>query len=120
MAEHNEKGDLGEELAAMYLKEKGYEVLHRKWRYGKEEIDIIAQEKDELVIVEVKTRSGSFFGEPEDFVNRKKQKHLVKAANAYMEENDTDMEVRFDVIGIILTGSSHQINHIKDAFVPIA
>ena len=120
MAEHNEKGLAGEELAAAYLTQKGYTILETNWRFGKEEIDIIAREKDVLVVAEVKTRSGSFFGEPEEFVNRQKQKHLIKAANAYVEKNDLDLEVRFDIVGVILTGKSHSINHVEDAFAPIA
>lgn len=120
MAEHNNKGKEGERLAALYLEGKGYSILARNWRFGKEEIDLVAQKKDTLVIVEVKARSGSFFGEPEEFVNRKKQKHLIRAANAYIEEKGLDAEVRFDVIGVIITGENHHINHIEDAFQPVA
>ena len=120
MAEHNDTGIIGEDLASVYLEAKGYSILEKNWRFGKEEIDIIAQEKDVLVVAEVKTRSGSFFGEPEEFVNRQKQRHLIKAANAYIEKNDLDLEVRFDIIGVIITGKSHRINHIEDAFQPIA
>ena len=120
MAEHNDKGQEGEELAATFLSQKGYTVLEQNWRFGREEIDILAQKEDTLVVVEVKTRSGSFFGEPEEFVNRQKQKNLIKAANAYIDKNDLDLEVRFDIIGVILTGKSHSINHVEDAFHPIA
>lgn len=120
MAEHNDKGMMGEELASVYLEGKGYAILEKNWRFGREEIDIIAQEKETLVAVEVKTRGGSFFGEPEEFVNRQKQKNLIKAINAYIEKNNLELEVRFDIIGVILTGNNHRINHIEDAFHPIA
>ena len=120
MAEHNNKGKEGERLASIYLEGKGYTVLEKNWRFGKEEIDIIAQYKEMLVVAEVKTRSGSFFGEPEEFVDRKKQRHLIRAINAYIEDNNIDLEVRFDIIGVILTGQNHHINHIEDAFHPIA
>ena len=120
MAEHNDKGLAGEELAAAFLTQNGYEVLEKNWRFGREEIDIIAKKGDTLVVIEVKTRSGSFFGEPEEFVNRQKQKNLIKAVNAYIEKNDLDLEVRFDIIGVILTGKNHRINHIEDAFHPVA
>lgn len=120
MAEHNDTGIKGEDLAAVYLEGKGYAILEKNWRFGREEIDIIAQDKDTLVVAEVKTRSGNFFGEPEEFVNRQKQKNLIKAINAYIEKNNLDLEVRFDIIGVILTGKSHRINHIEDAFHPIA
>ena len=120
MAEHNDTGLAGEELAAAFLSQNGYTILEKNWRFGKEEIDIIAQKEDALVVVEVKTRSGSFFGEPEEFVNRQKQKNLIKAVNAYIEKNDLDIEVRFDIIGVILTGNNHRINYIEDAFHPVA
>jgi len=120
VAEHNDKGAVGEELAAAHLTGKGYVILEKNWRFGKEEIDIIAQQKDMLVIVEVKTRGGSFFGEPEEFVDRQKQRHLIKAANGYIEKNNLDLEVRFDIIGVILSGKNHRINHIEDAFHPVA
>jgi putative endonuclease len=120
MAEHNDKGLEGEELAAVFLTQNGYSILEKNWRFGKEEIDIIAQKDDTLIVVEVKTRSGSFFGEPEEFVNRQKQKHLIKAVNAYIEKNELDLEVRFDIVGIVITGKNHRVNHIEDAFNPIA
>ena len=120
MAEHNDTGLAGEELAAAFLSQKGYTVLEKNWRFGREEIDIIAQKEDTLVVVEVKTRSGSFFGEPEEFVNRQKQRNLIKAVNAYIEKNELDLEVRFDIIGVIMTGKNHRINHVEDAFHPVA
>ncbi len=120
MAEHNDIGIKGEELASFYLEGKGYTILEKNWRFGREEIDIIAKQNEMLVVVEVKTRTGSFFGEPEEFVNRQKQKNLIKAANAYIEKNNLELEVRFDIMGVILTGNNHRINHIEDAFHPIA
>ena len=120
MAEHNDTGLAGEELAAAFLSQKGYTVLEKNWRFGREEIDIIARKDDQLIVVEVKTRSGSFFGEPEEFVNRQKQRNLIKVINAYIEKNDLDLEVRFDIVGVILTGKNHSINHVEDAFHPVA
>jgi putative endonuclease len=120
MAEHNQTGLDGEELASLYLVQNGYEVLEKNWRFQHAEIDIIAKKADTIVIAEVKTRKSSFFGEPEEFVNRQKQKLLIKAANAYLEKNDFELEVRFDIIGVLVTGDNHRINHIEDAFHPIA
>ena len=120
MAEHNDTGVAGEEFASSHLQEKGYIILERNWRFGREEIDIIAQYNDTLVIAEVKTRSGIFFGEPEEFVNRQKQRLLIKAANAYIERKNIDIEVRFDIISVIISGSKKKIHHIEDAFHPIA
>ncbi|MFH1320951.1 MAG: YraN family protein [Bacteroidota bacterium] len=119
MAEHNILGKEGEELAVGYLKEKGYKIRETNWTHVKEEIDIIAEKDDTLIIVEVKTRSGYYFGEPEEFVARKKQKHLIKAANAYIEENEIDLETRFDIISIIYSGKTYKINHLEDAFYPL-
>ena len=120
MAEHNQTGATGEDLAAAFLEKKGYALLEKNWRFGHEEIDIIASNGSTLVIAEVKTRKSNFFGEPEEFVNRQKQRHLIKAANAYIEKKDLDMEVRFDIISVILSGSEQKIFHIEDAFHPIA
>ena len=72
MAEHNELGKKGEELAVKYLQEDGYEILDRNWTFQKAEIDIIAQKDNYLAIVEVKTRSSLDFGDPQDFVKPKK------------------------------------------------
>jgi|ERR1022692_1286179 putative endonuclease len=120
MAEHNQTGTTGEELAASFLEKKGYSVLEKNWRFGHEEIDILASKDSTLVVAEVKTRKSNFFGEPEEFVTRQKQKHLIKAANAYIEKNNLDLEVRFDIISIILSGNEQKIFHIEDAFHPIA
>ena len=120
MAEHNQTGTTGEELAASFLEKKGYSVLEKNWRFGHEEIDILASKDSTLVVAEVKARKSNFFGEPEEFVTRQKQKHLIKAANAYMEKNNLDLEVRFDIISIILSGNEQKIFHIEDAFHPIA
>jgi putative endonuclease len=120
VAEHNQTGLDGEELASLYLAQNGYEVLEKNWRFQHAEIDIVARKDDMLVIAEVKTRKTNFFGEPEEFVNRQKQKLLIKAANAYLEKNELELEVRFDIIGVLVTGSTHRINHIEDAFHPVA
>lgn len=118
MATHNDLGQKGEDLATAHLVKAGYEIYDRNWRFGKEEVDIIARMGDELVIVEVKTRESDFFGAPEEFVSRSKQRHLIKAANAYVQKRDIDLEVRFDVIGIISNSKGDRISHIEDAFQP--
>jgi putative endonuclease len=118
MAQHNETGDLGEELAAQYLSKNGYEIVATNWRYKKAEIDIIAEKDNLIVIVEVKTRSTNQFGDPEVFVTMSKQRLIVKAAHAYIVENDIEKEARFDIISVLLKGSAHEINHIEEAFYP--
>ena len=75
MAKHYDLGMKGEEIAARYLAGKGYKILERNWRHGKDELDIIAANGEFLVVIEVKTRSTSFFGKPEDAVTDKKQEY---------------------------------------------
>jgi putative endonuclease len=74
MAKHNELGALGEALAVEFLQKNKYKIVERNWRFKKAEIDIIAQKNNVLAIVEVKTRSSNYFGNPQDFVNQKKIK----------------------------------------------
>ncbi|REG99029.1 YraN family protein [Flavobacterium aquicola] len=100
MAEHNELGKLGEDLAVEYLKKNGYTILNKNWTFQKAEIDIIAQIEDTLAIVEVKTRSSLEYGLPQDFVKPKKIQLLVKAVDAYVTQRDLDINVRFDIIAI--------------------
>lgn len=119
MAEHNDTGTKGEELAATFLQNKGYLILEKNWRFKNLEADIIATVSSMLVIAEVKTRKSNYFGEPETFVNKQKQKNLIKAAQEYIQRNQLDLEVRFDIISIILGDSQMKINHIEDAFYPL-
>lgn len=118
MAEHNEFGKIGEDIAKNYLIEQQYKILEQNWRYGNDEVDIIAINNDELVFVEVKTRRTDFYGSPASFVNKSKQKFIIRAANAYIDKLDLDLEVRFDVIGIILQKGKPEIEHIDGAFQP--
>lgn len=119
MAEHNIKGTKGEELAATFLKNNGYTILETNWRHKNLEADIIAVVKGVMVVAEVKTRSTNFFGDPETFVTKQKQRNLRSAANAYINYKQLDLEVRFDVISVIIGKNEEQftINHIEDAFL---
>ncbi len=117
MASHNELGKLGEEIAAQYLLKSGYKILRRNFYFDKAEIDIIAQkEEDTVVIVEVKTRNSSFFGDPQDFVTKNKIKLLVKAANEYIVSNDLNVEVRFDIIAVLKNQKEEKLEHFENAF----
>ena len=118
MAKHNELGKHGEELAFQYLTEKGYEILERNWRNIHKEIDIIAKDKEELVIVEVKTRQSDDHGEPDLAVTRQKQTRLIYAANAYIFKYNLDINTRFDIISIVFKDGNPVIEHIEDAFLP--
>ena len=116
MAEHNELGKLGEELAVKFLRKNGYEILETNWTFQKAEIDIIAKKETILAVVEVKTRSSLEFGLPQDFVKPKKIQLLVKAINEYVVSKDLDFEVRFDIIAVHKEDKSFAIEHLKDAF----
>lgn len=116
MAEHNDLGNQGEELAVDFLQKKGYEILETNWTFQKAEIDIIAQKGTILAVVEVKTRSSIDFGLPQDFVKSKKIQLLVKAVNEYIIVNDLDVEVRFDIIAICKEEKEFKIEHLEDAF----
>jgi putative endonuclease len=116
MAQHNELGAKGEEAAAEFLRKNGHEILARNFRFGKAEIDIIAQIKDIIVFVEVKTRSSTSFGYPEEFVDKKKQANVRKAAEEFMFQHKLKLAQRFDVISIVNQEGELEIFHIRDAF----
>jgi putative endonuclease len=120
MAEHNKLGQLGEQLAAEHLAAEGYEIVERNWRFDRWEIDIIARKGPVLAIVEVKTRTGDFFGEPEEGVTPRKEKLLAAAADQYIRMRDLDVEVRFDIVSIVFHGKRHELKLIEDAFYPFA
>ncbi len=117
MAQHNELGKKGEQLAIDFLIKNGYTILEKNYRYLKAEVDIIAQKEAILVAVEVKTRTSDYFGNPEEFVNPKKIKLLLSAIDNYVVEKDLDVEVRFDIIAIIQNKKETKIEHLEDAFL---
>jgi putative endonuclease len=115
-------GDKGEQLASDYLINKEYSILDMNWRNHHLELDIVAQKDNLLVIVEVKTANSREFGLPQEWVTRKKQKHIIQAAHAYIMLHKIQMEARFDIIAILLGPGSlqpPQIEHIEDAFSAI-
>ena len=116
MAQHNQLGKKGEQLAVDFLLKNGYDIVERNYRFDKAEVDIIAQKEDILAIVEVKTRSTVDFGNPQDFVKPKQIKNLVKAVDEYVTVNDLDVEVRFDIIAIVKEGNGFSIEHLENAF----
>jgi putative endonuclease len=118
MSSTNSIGKLGESLASTHLLGRGFKILEQNWRFGKKEIDIIAEKEDFIVFVEVKTREEPFPGRMEEYINRKKQRHIIAAANEYIRLKDIDKEGRFDVIAIVLNRGNHEIEHIEEAFYP--
>ncbi len=122
MAEHNDLGKWGEDEAALYYEDRGYEILERDWKVGKRDIDLIAltEDKDMLVFVEVKTRQNNDLQEPEEAVDVKKMRNLAIAANAYVKLHGLDMDVRFDIISVIGKCSCvESIECFEDAFNPL-
>jgi len=119
MAEHNLLGKKGEEIAADFLKSIGHIIIARNWRFGKNEIDIISKNNNTLVITEVKTRTSSFVEDPLLSVDKKKQKFLIKAADAFIINNNIDLEARFDIVTVVIENNNNIINHIEDAFYPL-
>ena len=118
MAESHNLGQEGEDLAAEHLEKTGYKILFRNWKWGRNEIDIIAENNDFIIFVEVKTRSDDFQMHPVTAVTREKQKSIIRAANGYLQKFKIDKEGRFDVITVIKSVDSYKIDHIEGAFYP--
>lgn len=120
MHEHLQTGQKGEDIAVQLLKERGYRVVCLNWRYKHLEIDIVAEDGDQLVFVEVKTRSGSAFGMPYEAVDWVKQGRLARAADRYIWAHQYQGEVRFDVVSIVYSAAqkAYHTELIKDAFWP--
>lgn len=116
---HTELGQAGEELATELLRQKGYAILKRNYRFKKGEVDIICTNKEKLVFVEVKTRQTNAFGEPFIAVSRAKQRQIISVANQFIQENQLDMEVRFDVVSVVHNSYKTDIQHICSAFIPL-
>jgi putative endonuclease len=111
-------GKKGEDLAAAYLEENGIRVLERNYHFMKAEIDIIAYNGRQIIFVEVKTRTRTYFGNPEEAVTKKKKESMYKAAEAWLYERKMDgAPVRFDIISVVLkSDSTPVINHFESAF----
>lgn len=116
MAQHNLTGQAGEEQARAYLQARGYALLHVNWRYRRNELDIVALQGNELVVVEVKTRTEGSLVAPQEAVDAQKIKRTVAAAEAYVGRFDLDIPVRFDIISVIKSGADYRIEHIENAF----
>ncbi|WP_373709663.1 YraN family protein [Kaistella sp.] len=117
MAEHNDLGNLAEELAATFLEKKGYKILVKNFRYQRGEIDIIAEFNNQIIIVEVKARGSDIFMEPQEAVTKTKIKSLVMVADFFMKDRNLNQEVRFDIIAVLPDENRKlQIMHLEDAF----
>jgi putative endonuclease len=115
MGKNKELGEQGEQMAADYLKKKGWHILELNYRYSHSEIDLIAKKDGLLVFFEVKTRTSTTYGMPEDFVDKKKAEFIIRAAEHYMHQTDWHGNIRFDIISIVKRGEM-ELKHIEDAF----
>jgi putative endonuclease len=108
------RGAEGENLAAEFLRNKGWEVVAQNYRYGRGEIDLIIRRENWTIFVEVKTRSSSEYGEPEEFVDERKARMIYDAAEEYIFSTNWQGHVRFDIVSIKL-GEETEILHFEDA-----
>ena len=111
------RGDFGEEMACKYIKKNGYKLLEKNFRTKFGEVDLIGIDDDTICFIEVKARSSSDYGNPEEFVTKRKQKRLWKTASIYINKKTHELEnYRFDVISVDLENEEIQI--FKNAFQP--
>jgi putative endonuclease len=117
MSKHSKIGIKGEQIAASFLLNKGYIILHHNWHSGKKEVDIIAEKDGILVIVEVKTRSSYDVSFPEEAVTHKKQQFLRFAAQSFSDAHPEYRNIRFDIISILMDDKQvKEIVHFEEAF----
>lgn len=118
MNKAKELGNKGEELAVAHLRSLGYQILDLNWFSHHLELDIVAKDGDELVIVEVKARGSETYEHPSEAVSNKKIRFLINAAEAYIQEKNLNCDTRFDVISIIFSGGKTELEHFVNAFYP--
>lgn len=119
MESNVEIGAAGERIAKDYLIQLGYDFQTANYRFQHLEIDLIFIHENQLVVVEVKSRNTTIYGEPYEAVTRTKQNQIIRATNQYILENGLDLDVRFDVISIVFKENyEYELAHIIDAFVP--
>lgn len=117
---HIQLGQKGELIAVNHLVNKGFDIVERNYKWKNSEIDIICKKDNLLIVVEVKTRNSIVLGEPYLSVTRSKQRQIIKVTNRFIEQNNVQEEVQFDVVSIILNQYQTKIEHIENAFYPIA
>lgn len=115
MNRRKQTGRRGEELAALYLQQKGYAIIERNWRCPVGELDVIAQDGSTLVFVEVRTRQGSRFGRAEESITPAKQTRLIELAQTFLQEKAVTLPWRIDVVAIQLEAGQPQVTHLENA-----
>ena len=118
MTEAHTLGQNGEDQASSYLRKKGYIITFRNWRWGRHEIDIIAEIDEYIVFVEVKTRSRDFMTDLGTVISKSKQQSIIFAADGYIKRYSIDKPARFDIITIVGTGEEQVVEHLEDVFYP--
>jgi putative endonuclease len=115
---HCKTGRNAEKVAAGYLKARGYQIWKTNWRWGKRELDLVALHRNELIIVEVKSRVGNAVNDPSVVVNTAKERNIILATEAFIRLHGCSRPTRFDVIAVIYSGSGMEIEHMENAFYP--
>jgi len=118
MTEKQEFGRRGEALALAFYQTNNYTILEKNWQNNHLEVDLIVKNDEYIVFCEVKTRSGNILVEPQASVTPQKQRNLIRSANYYVLKHRISLEVRFDIVAIILNGEQHTLEHIPFAFAP--
>lgn len=111
----NTLGEQGESIAFYYLVNKGYTILGKNVRFGKIELDLVAEKDGVVVVVEVKARSSDDYGTPESFVNEEKENFLVEGLSYYLNKYELDCEARIDVIAILIKEGTFELRHHEGA-----
>jgi putative endonuclease len=111
-----ELGLWGEAEALRFLQGKGFQLMDRNIRFKRWEVDLVLLDSEELVIVEVKARCTAQIGEPWRAVTKSKQRQIIKVADRYVQDNQIDRNVRFDIVSIVHNQFQTSIEHIPDAF----
>ena len=110
-------GELGERIAEQWLTRRGWRVVHRRYRSGHRDIDLVMEREGLVAFVEVKARSGAQFGDPIEAVNWRKQRELLRSASSWISRHGRSHEsYRFDVVGILVEGSRVRVRHVENAF----
>jgi putative endonuclease len=117
VAGHLKRGQSGEEMARVFLRDQGYEILETNWRHHSGELDIICHKDDVLIFVEVKTKHDVRFGLPGEALTLKKQRRLIKTALAYLSAKKLwHIPCRFDLVAVCVNEKTCQLEHVPDAF----
>ncbi|MEO6211604.1 MAG: YraN family protein [Gemmatimonadaceae bacterium] len=110
-------GAEGERIAAVWLAQKGWRILDRRFRNGHRDLDLVAERSGVVAFVEVKTRRGEAFGHPVEAVNWRKQRELCRSAAVWIARHgDEEQAFRFDVVGVLIEGDRVRVRHVENAF----